>query len=113
MNTRTKQTKYFEVVIFLAFLLLLAAAYYNFFIKNDYDVTRQVPCDPKVDSCFVSDCDANDPTCDQTTTYKKIIAPSKYAGSDYDSFTCQSGDPHCQIITCKPYTTEAGEKCFQ
>ena len=113
MDKNDKQSKYFLLVAGLAFFLVLVFAYYNFFIKNDFEVTKQVPCDPNADSCFVSDCEANDSTCDPATTYKKISAPSKYAGSDYDSFTCVSGNPNCRIITCQTDTIEPGEKCFK
>ncbi|MCX6751992.1 MAG: hypothetical protein NTZ87_00610 [Candidatus Nomurabacteria bacterium] len=112
-NKNRKQSKYFLLIICLALLLIVISAYYNFFIKNDYEVTKQVSCDPKTEACFVSDCDANDSSCDQTTTYKKITAPSKYAGSDFDSFTCVVGNPNCKIITCNADTIEAGEKCFE
>lgn len=113
MEKESKQSKYFLLVICSVFLLVIVFAFYNFFIKNDYEVTKQVPCDPSVDSCFVSDCEANDSTCDQTTTYKKITAPSKYAGSDFESFSCETGNPNCRIITCQADTIEAGEKCFK
>ena len=113
MEKIEKHSKYFLLVGCLLCLFVVAFSYYNFFIKNDYEVTKQVPCDSKTDSCFVSDCVSNDSTCDSVTTYKKISAPSKYAGSDYDSFSCTSGDPHCQIITCNDNTVQDGEKCFQ
>lgn len=113
MEKESKQSIYFFLVVGSAFLLVLIFDYYNFFIKNDYEVTKQISCDPKIDSCFVSDCEANDATCDQTTTYKKIVAPSKYAGSSYDNFMCEVGNPKCRIITCNADTIEAGEKCFK
>jgi hypothetical protein len=108
-----KQSKYLFWAMSIFGLLLIISSYYNFFIKNNYEVTKQVPCDPKLNSCFVSDCASNDSTCDSKTTYMKITAPSKYAGSDYDGFSCVSGDLHCQIITCSADTVQDGEKCFQ
>ncbi len=113
MKEDNKQSKYFTLAIGLLAFFVVAFSYYNFFIKNDFEVIKQIDCDPQIDSCFVSDCDSNDSECDTETTYKKITAPSKYAGSDYESFTCVSGDPHCQIITCSDATVEAGEKCFK
>ena len=113
MKENKKKSKYFTAFVCLAFFLVLIFSYYNFFIKNDFEIIKQVPCDPTVDACFVSDCDSNDPACDSTTTYKKITAPSKYAGSNYDSFSCEAGNLHCQIITCSAETVEAGEKCFE
>lgn len=95
------------------FSLVLASAYFHFIIERTYEVSKQVPCDPKTDSCFVSDCEANDSTCDSTRTYKKIVAPAKYAGLDYEKFICEAGNLHCKIITCSPETVEDGEKCFQ
>ena len=108
-----KKSRPFKIVVVLVFLAVLGFSYYNFFIKNDFLVTKQVECDPTTEACFVSDCEANDSECDTETTYKKIEAPSKYAGSDYEKFTCEAGDPNCKVITCSPETVEAGEKCFQ
>jgi hypothetical protein len=113
MNKNVKQSRYFLLITFLAFLLVVISVYYNFFIKNDYKVTKQVDCDPGMDSCFISDCDTNDSTCDQTITYKKIIVPSKYAGLDYDDFSCELISSHCLEITCQADTIEPGEKCFE
>ena len=113
MNKNDKQSKYLLLAICLVGLLFVIFNYYNFFIKNDYIVTKQIPCDPKIDSCFVSDCQSNDSTCDPTTTYMKIEVPSKYAGSDYNSLSCAKNDPSCNIITCQDDTLETGEKCFK
>lgn len=109
----SKYTFTFILVVCVVFLLALASAYLHFFSEGAYEVRRQVSCNPKTESCFVSDCEANDATCNPTKTYKKIFAPSKYAGSDYDSFVCEVGNSHCKIITCNQETLEDGEKCFQ
>ena len=103
----------FALTIYTVFLLIFVSAYFHFIIERTYEVSKQVPCDPKTDSCFVSDCEANDSTCDPTATYKKIVASSKYAGSDFEQFACEASNPHCKIITCSPETVEDGEKCFQ
>lgn len=95
------------VVFFLGFV------FYNIFIKNDFEVTKQIPCNPKTDSCFVSDCQSNDSTCDPNTTYKKISVISKYAGSNYDTLTCEQNSEFCKIITCSDDTLDDGEKCFK
>jgi capsular polysaccharide biosynthesis protein len=108
-----KKNKILLLILVCAFLLVVLAGYYNFFILGNYEVTKQVPCDPKTESCFVSDCESNDSSCDQTTTYKKISVLSKYAGSDYDSLTCTENSNICKIITCQDDTIEAGEKCFK
>lgn len=113
MENNDKKSKYFRIVVVLIFFTVLISSYYIFFIKNDFEITKQVYCDPKIDSCFVSDCDANDSTCDTETTYKKISASSKYASSDYESFLCEEGNLNCKIITCSDSTVEAGEKCFK
>ena len=108
-----RKSKILLMILVLAFVIVIIASYYNIFIRNEYMVTKQIPCDPEVNSCFVSDCESNDSTCDQTTTYMKISAPSKYAGSDYDNFSCSEGDSRCQIIICNENTVEDGEKCFE
>lgn len=106
-------SRYLLLAVCLAFFLVLVFSYYNIFIKNDYIVTKQIPCDPNTYSCFVSDCESNDSTCDTTTTYMKIQVPSKYAGSDYDALSCAENSFFCKIITCQASTVEAGEKCFK
>jgi hypothetical protein len=112
--TMEKGNKILLWILIVAFLILLMSSYYNFFIKGDFVVTKQIPCDPKTESCFVSDCESNDSTCDQTTTYKKLSISSGEAGSDYDSLvSCSKNSASCQIITCQANTIEAGEKCFK
>lgn len=113
MNKYDKQSRCLFIVICLIIVFIVSYSYYNFFFKNDYVVTKQISCDPKVDSCFVSDCKSNDSTCDPTATYLKIEVPSKYAGSDYDSLTCAKGSSLCRVITCEDDTLDAGEKCFK
>ncbi len=113
MDKNVQQSRYLLLVIYAVGVFVVAFSFYNFFIINDYGVMKQIPCDPKADSCFVSDCESNDSTCDQTSTYMKIIVPSNRAGSDYESLSCAKNDPLCQVITCNNDTVEAGEKCYQ
>lgn len=113
MEESHKKSNYFSIIAVALFLVVILVSYYKFYVKDSFNVTKQVSCDVFVDSCFVSDCEANDPECDTTTTYKKIVAPSNYAGSDYDSFTCESNSQNCQIITCNSDTVEDGEKCYE
>ncbi len=108
-----QENKILFFILGFIFLAVIGVGYYNYFVRGDYLVTKQVECDPNIDSCFVSDCESNDSECDTTTTYKKISIPSKYAGSDYDSLTCSTGDSFCTIITCHDETVEVGEKCFK
>ncbi len=93
--------------------LAVLFSYYVVFVSGNYEVIKQIPCDPKNDSCFVSDCEGSDSSCGMTTTYKKIFVISNYAGSDYDSLSCPQNSPFCRIINCEDNKTEAGEKCFK
>lgn len=113
MKTTNKEAEYFFVIVIILAVSFFVFDFYNIFIKNDFRVLKQISCDPKISSCFVSDCESNDSSCDQTTTYEKISVVSKYAGSDYDSLTCTENSSICQIITCQDSTIEAGEKCFK
>jgi len=106
-------SRYLLLAICLLGLFFVIFSYYNIFIKNNYIVTKQIPCDPNTDSCFVSDCESNDSTCDSKTTYMKIQVPSKYAGSDYNALSCSENSSFCKIITCMAGTVEVGEKCFK
>ena len=113
MDRMKTENKVLIGVLSLALLTVVFSGYYHFFIVGDYDVTKQISCDPQIESCFVSDCEANDANCDPTTTYKKISVLSKYAGIDYDSLSCAPRSSFCKIIMCADDTVEAGEKCFE
>ena len=113
MKDNKKSLNILFLLLVVTFGILIVFSYYNFFIKGNYYVTKQVPCDPHTDSCFVSDCQANDSSCDPNTTYKKIMVLSKYAGNDYVSLSCLGDSPVCKIITCQQDTIEDGEKCFK
>jgi hypothetical protein len=113
MNLNNKQTKFLTRIFYLLGLFVVVFSFYKIFIKNDYEVVKQISCDPKNESCFVSDCESNDSSCDSTTTYMKIKVISKYAGSDYNSLSCENNSPNCKIITCNDDVVEAGEKCFK
>lgn len=107
------KTKILYIIVGIFFGLAILTDYYFFIVQNNYPVYKQVTCNPKNESCFVSDCESNDSTCDQTTTYKKIEVLSKYAGNDYDSLNCIKNTADCKIITCSSTTIETGEKCFK
>jgi hypothetical protein len=104
---------YLSISVVAVLFFILFFNYYHFFVKNDFVVIKQVACDPAKDSCFVSDCESNDPSCDSTTTYKKISVSSKYAGKDYEALDCIESGPTCTIVTCNADTAEEGERCFQ
>jgi hypothetical protein len=106
--------KILSLIVVITFLTVVGVGYYNYFIRGDYLVTKQISCDPKIESCFVSDCESNDSSCDSKTTYKKISVESKYAGSNFDNLlSCPTVISSCQIITCQDSEVDAGEKCFK
>jgi len=108
-----KYSKYVWLAMCAVFLVIAVFSYYHIFVKNDFWVVKQIPCDPQTEACFVSECESNDPNCDTTEPYKKIKVPSKYAGSDFNSLNCQENSSNCEIVTCQEDTVDAGERCFE
>ena len=110
----TKSNKILFSILAVLFLVVASVGYFDYFVRGDYLVTKQIPCDPKTESCFASDCETNDSTCDSSTTYKKISITSKEAGSNYDDLlSCPLNSQSCTIITCQDDSVEVGEKCFK
>ncbi len=103
MDLNKKHSKYFSFTLCLSIILIavLTFDFYSAFIKNDFKVEEQAPCDPSTNSCFVSDCQTDDPTCDASTTYEKIFVQSNFAGTDHDTLSCLPGSSLCKIVTCR------------
>lgn len=92
--------------IVLTFVVLVAAsigaAFWNFYVAENYMVYAEVHCDPVEESCFVGDGE-NTPE-----TYKEIGKPA-YAIAVCDPWSdqcpelaCAPGEPECEVVLCEP-----------
>jgi hypothetical protein len=111
MEENYGSSRNFLFILCMVFLCIIVLGYTKIYIQNNYKVFKVSECDSLNESCFVSDCQENDSSCD-LTPYKKIEIPSQYAGGDYDSLECTSKQPECLNISCNSETIELGERCF-
>ncbi len=102
----TKSNIFLRALI-LSVLVSLFLVYQKYIVKNDYFVRVELPCNPDVDVCFVSECDADaDPRCsgDVTRNYKVILMKA-YKVPPLDCV--DSAD--CQTFLCSTETRETLE----
>ena len=82
------------VVVLLVVVTLIAvstgASMYKYVFLHEYNITLNVPCDPLLHSCFVSECD----TSDQCEYYSTITAPAGLLD------TCASDEGECVLEQC-------------
>lgn len=99
------------VVVVLATILLRFEQYE---VEREYVVYSTAPCDQSEQSCFVWDCDIEDPDCDPTP-YLKIEAPAHslpecLTEASCEDFVCDESQ-NCSISQCSHDTLEEGEIC--
>ena len=79
-----KGNKIFYIVLALLIAGSVGVTFYKIVILKNYQIVAQVSCDPKIEKCFVSECDpTTDDTClaSSTVSYYKNI--SKKANTIY------------------------------
>jgi hypothetical protein len=81
-------------------LLSITMSFIRFIILQDYIVFAKIPCDPKLESCFIEECDTLDPRCDQIQGVNvfKIIYKSANMIPPIDS--CSENERECEIVLC-------------
>lgn len=125
-------------IFFLVFLLLIigsvALTYWRIMVKRDYIISAQTSCDPALESCFVYECDPEDPEDPECATlpeeerisYYKLIdknakniplcdaeaeSDSAEAGKCPKELTCEEGEEECETILCDDSNVPEGESC--
>ncbi|MBU0722420.1 hypothetical protein KKA93_03130 [Patescibacteria group bacterium] len=109
-----KKTKIFYVVASVAILFIIVIVFFKIFILHDYLISYQAPCDPKVESCFIVECDQETGEgCDlgEAEKYYKLIEKKafnaiKCAEDDFNCLLCQKDEIDCQTTICDSSTEE-------
>ncbi len=100
------------VVVVLATILLRVEQYE---VEREYVVYSTAPCDQSEQSCFVWDCDIEDPECDATGYLKVEVtanqAPECLVEGSCEDFAWCTEDVECYLSQCSHDTIEEGEIC--
>ena len=101
-----KKTKLVFKIGLVLIVLVIITTYYKVFIKHDYLVDIEIPCDPNVEYCFIGECDSeSDNTCIDNSYNYKIVEKKAYsamlcADGDLNCLLCKESEVNCEIINC-------------
>jgi hypothetical protein len=106
MNIKIK--KFYYIALILAVLVVTALVVNRIFIKHDYLISYEIPCDPETEDCFVYTCDPEvDTECDPTEgdSYYKIVEKKAYnaimcSEEDYECLSCAESEENCTVTFC-------------
>ncbi len=101
-----RNSKIFLLIFFSVAIIIIAVAFFKFYVLKDFYIKLEVPCDPKTEKCFITECDpSSDSQCpgnpDERINYYKLVNKKASAVA-----ICDSSDPDCPPIVCS-----AGEDC--
>ncbi len=105
-------------IVFFALVIVLVAGmrYYDYVVKKNFLFDVAVECDPSSETCFVWDCDVNDPECD-STPYKKVEILAQNSPKCLEEHSCENfscdGLEECSVTTCSDETLDEGEVCTE
>lgn len=110
-----KDSKTFLLFIFILVLLVSVTRFYQYKVNDNYVLLANVACDPEVESCFVWDCDLDEPDCDRSS-YKKVEilaseAPACLEEHGCENFSCDYSSS-CKVIECADVYLEEWEICI-
>ena len=109
-----KKTKLILKIGLVLVVLVIITTYYKVFIKHNYLVDIEVPCNPSLEYCFIGEFDSeSDDTCIDNSYSYKLIEKKAYSAmtcteEDWDCLACKKNDIDCEIIDCDP---ENGDTC--
>jgi hypothetical protein len=108
-----KQTKIY--ILFFVFLLsVVCFSYAKFIIFKDYYIKIEVPCNPDIENCFVSECKEDD-DCKELNYYKLIKKKAySFPSCNQDSLDCSYAECNkdvCEEIFCNESIVPEGEHC--
>ncbi|MDD5750164.1 MAG: hypothetical protein PHU56_00735 [Candidatus Pacebacteria bacterium] len=95
-----RKSKIFFIVFFFLVLAGVGVSFCKYFVLKDYYIRAEVECDPRMENCFMAECDPlSDDECpespDERISYYKIVEKKAY-----DIPLCDSDSPDCQPFTC-------------
>lgn len=105
-----KKTKLVFKIGLVLIILVIVSTYYKVFIKHDYLVDIEIPCDPNLEYCFVGECDSlSDDTCIDNSYNYKIVEKKAYSAmkcldGDFECLSCKGDEINCSNIDCDPDT---------
>jgi len=109
-NNVGKFTKTFFFVVAVLTLSIIAGNLYTFYLKKDYQVTVEVPCDLG-QLCFVRDCSGDECPPNELEQYQMFTLSAsdfdRCSGDSCESF-CKAGMNRCEEMVCDE---EAGDVC--
>jgi hypothetical protein len=109
-----KLNLYVAIVVALT-IGAVSSVFLRYIFFKDYRVLLAAPCDPAIESCFVSECDIEQDTCahDQPKTYYKKVYKNKsildlQCAENWrdcpSAFLCYNKENDCKIVTCSEDT---------
>lgn len=99
--------------LFFCCIIVIAACFYKFYIKQEFDYIVETQCDNTSQTCFVRDCSDPDTGCppNNFSQYQKYsIKASDFPLCDNEDCTavCASGVIECEPIECTDDEIDAG-----
>lgn len=95
-----------SVILMILIVLLITSSFIfsfsKYLLSKDYWIEIKYPCNPENASCFVMECEENDPRCVSETPgvyFYKVIIKKAYSGSPVDQ--CEKTKT-CEVIYCSP-----------
>lgn len=118
-----KKSKWLLIVFVILIIGSVSATFYKYFISLNYLVQSEIPCDPRIESCFVWRCGADGEECngnpDEDIYFYKLISKKAYNYPNCDPNTdencvvkCQLGEQDCQETICDESNLDEGEECM-
>ena len=110
----TKSPRFVIWAVGAIVFLVVLNRFDQYYLKKNFLLKVNTGCNPASEQCFVSDCSAADPECDQSP-YKKIEILAAQAPACLEEHQCQTfscgGLSQCQVTYCSTGTMEEGERC--
>lgn len=110
-------TKHLLSLTTFAILVVIGIKFKQLYLDQDFILITEVPCDPRMASCFTKECDieTNVINCNGAP-YKKVTiraanAPECFLEASCDSFECPLTDTTCSIEYCSDDALEEEETC--
>lgn len=112
-----KKAKIVFFLFILSVLILVFFLYKKHFLDKDYLIFAEIPCDPSLESCFVSLCNSDEEECagvleEDTTYFKKLERHAELIPSCDPNregcfvAQCDAENVGCGITLCNPNEDE-------
>lgn len=117
-----KKSKILLFSFFSIIIIVTGISYYKYFILKDYLIEIEVDCNPKLEKCFIYECDPSvDEECPKNVkkriSYYKIIRKkaNTIPNCDPNSENCSAlkcnKSEDCEEVLCDEANLQEGERC--